>query len=82
MEARLYRVPIKYSPFNAAIYVAACCSYEAFNIASRFGTAAPDLAGIAEVQGLWVCEPKGEGKDYQHLEVQRFHHLGEQRNVT
>ena len=82
MEARLYRVPIKNSPSNAAIYVAACCSYEAFNIASRFGTAAPDLTGIAEVQGLWVCEPKGEGKDYQHLEVQRFHHLGEQRNVT
>jgi hypothetical protein len=82
MEARLYRVPIKNSPFNAAIYVAACCSFEAFNIASRFGTAAPDIAGIAEVQGIMVSELEGEGKDYQHLEVQRFHHLGEQRNVT
>jgi len=57
MEARLYRVPIKNSPFNAAIYVAACCSYEAFNIASRFGTAPPDFTGIAEVQAIWACEP-------------------------
>ena len=81
MEARLYRVPIKNSRFNAAIYVAACCSYEAFNIASRFGTAPPDFTGIAEVQGIWACEPEGEGMEFKHLEVQRFHHLGEQRNV-
>jgi hypothetical protein len=77
MEATLYRVPIKNSPFNAAIYVAACCASEAFNTAIRFGTALPDFRGIAEVQGIWVCEPKDEGIEFRHLEAQWSHHLEE-----
>lgn len=81
MKARLYRVPIKCSPYNAAIYVAACCDAEACAIASRFGTAPPDLRATAEVQGLWVSEDEGEGMEYFHLEVQRYHHECEQGNV-
>lgn len=79
MKAKLYRVPISGSPFNAAIYVAAHTRHEAYNKAVKFNTAPPLLYGTAEVEAAFVsgnCDGF-HPVDFQLMELQEIEEVME-----
>jgi hypothetical protein len=60
MNAKLYRVPVSGSPFNAAVFVAADDMYEAYNKVVRLCPGVEfHLHGTAVVESIFVANADG-----------------------